>query len=155
MGLITIFGINGVGKDTVADKIKEKNPDITITSMSRMLMYLLGISKTYDTREKINEKKYKKLENTPQEIIRDIENNQYKQLLEQLSCADNVIFLAHLVSELRLGNETKYLTDKQIPKWFIDINEQMIQLVAPASIISQRRRNDKSKSTSCLWRKPL
>lgn len=149
MGLITIFGINGVGKDTVAEKIREKNPDITITSMSRMLMYLLGISKTYDTREKISEKQYKKLENTPQEIIRNIENNQYRQLLEQLSYSDNVIFLAHLVSALRLGNETRYLTDKQIPKWFVDINEQMIQLVAPASIISQRRKEDKSRKRNC------
>lgn len=149
MGLITIFGINGVGKDTVAEKIREKNPNITITSMSRMLMYLLGISKTYDTREKISERQYKKLENTPQEIIHNIENNQYRQLLEQLSCTDNMIFLAHLVSALRLGNETRYLTDKQIPKWFVDINEQMIQLVAPASIISQRRKEDKSRKRDC------
>lgn len=149
MGLTTIFGINGVGKDTVAEKLRANNPDITVTSMSRMLMYLLGISKTYDTREKISEKQYKKLENTPQKIISSIENNEYRKLLEELSATDNVIFLAHLVSALRLGNETMYLTDKQIPKWFVDINEQMIQLVAPASIISQRRKEDKSRRRNC------
>lgn len=149
MGLITIFGINGVGKDTVAEKLRANNPDITVTSMSRMLMYLLGISKTYETREKISEKQYKRLENTPQEIISSIENNEYRKLLEELSATDNVIFLAHLVSALRLGNETMYLTDKQIPKWFVDINEQMIQLVAPASIISQRRKEDKSRRRNC------
>lgn len=149
MGLITIFGINGVGKDTVAEKLRANNPNITVTSMSRMLMYLLGISKTYDTREKISEKQYKQLENTPQEIISSIENNEYRKLLEKLSVTDNVIFLAHLVSALRLRNETMYLTDKQIPKWFVGINKQIIQLVAPASIISQRRKEDKSRRRNC------
>ena len=149
MGLITIFGINGVGKDTVANKLRKNNPNITVTSMSRILMYLLGISKTYDTREKISENQYKALENTPQEIISNIENNQYKKLLEKLSTTDNVIFLAHLISALRLGDKTRYLTNKQTPKWFVDINEQMIQLVAPADNISQRRKKDKGRKRNC------
>ena len=48
MGLYTIFGINGIGKDTIAEELRKKNQEIEVTSMSRLLMFILGISKTYD-----------------------------------------------------------------------------------------------------------
>ena len=51
MGLYTIFGINGIGKDTVAKEIRKKTQDIEVTSMSRLLMFILGISKSYDVQE--------------------------------------------------------------------------------------------------------
>ena len=112
MGLTTIFGVNGVGKDSVAEGLRKRHPEVRITSMSRILMYALGISKTCDIRERISEEQYKLLENTPQSIIANIENNQYRHLLERMANSDeNVIFLAHLVSALRLGDEKTYLTD--------------------------------------------
>ena len=60
MGLYTIFGINGIGKDTVAEEIRKKRQNIEVTSLSRLLMFILGISKSYDVREKIDEEQYKK-----------------------------------------------------------------------------------------------
>ena len=69
MGIYTIFGINGIGKDTVSEEIRKKRQDIKVTSMSRLLMFILGISKSYDVREKINEEQYKALEEIPQSII--------------------------------------------------------------------------------------
>ena len=43
-------------------------------------MYLLDITNTYYTSEKVTEEQYKKLENVSQSEMKYIENNQYKWL---------------------------------------------------------------------------
>ena len=146
MGIYTIFGINGIGKDTVSEEIRKKRQDIKVTSMSRLLMFILGISKSYDVREKINEEQYKALEEIPQSIMRNIESNEYRQLLEKLAKEDkNVIFLSHLITALRLGNKVEFLEDRKTPDWFIDLNDKLIQLVAPEQIVIERRQRDKTR----------
>ena len=147
MSVNTIFGINGVGKDAVASELKKENPKITVTSMSRLLMYLLGISQTYDAAEKITEAQYKKLEEVPQKDMIELEQQEYRALLEDLTKQDDkVLILAHLISALRHGDETEYLTNRQIPDWFVDINENLVQLVAPPEVILERRLNDTSRN---------
>ena len=146
MGLYTIFGINGIGKDTVAKEIRKKTQDIEVTSMSRLLMFILGISKSYDVQEKINEEQYKALEKMPQSTMRFIEDNEYRQLLERLAKEDkDVIFLSHLITALRLGNKVEFLEDRKTPDWFVDINDKLIQLVAPAQMVAERRQRDKTR----------
>lgn len=143
MGLTTIFGINGVGKDTVVEKLMQKNSKIKATSMSRINMYILGITETYDLQEKVTEEQYKALESIPQNIMIDIENNQYRKVLEEISQSDeDIVFLAHLVTALRLGKKVNYLTDRLTPEWFIEINKNLIQLVAPEDLIAERRIKD-------------
>lgn len=147
MGLYTIFGINGIGKDTVAKEIRKKTQDIEVTSMSRLLMFILGISKSYDVQEKINEEQYKALEKMPQSTMRFIEDNEYRQLLERLAKEDkDVIFLSHLITALRLGNKVEFLEDRKTPDWFVDINDKLIQLVAPAQMVAERRQRDKTRT---------
>ena len=132
MALNTIFGINGVGKDTVANVLRADNPNLSVTSMSRMLMYILGITKSYDVSEKASEEQYKKLEGIPQERMIEIENTEYKKLLSELSKSDeNVLMLAHLILALRHGDKINYLTDRTIPDWYVNLNDSLIQLVAP------------------------
>lgn len=146
MGLYTIFGINGIGKDTIAEELRNKNPEIEVTSMSRLLMFIIGISKTYDVREKISERQYKTLENIPQSKMIDIENNEYRELIEKISKSDkDVIILAHLISALRLGKEIKFLEDRKTPEWFVDMNKKLIQLTAPPQLISERRQKDQRR----------
>lgn len=146
MGLYTIFGINGIGKDTVAKEIRKKTQDIEVTSMSRLLMFILGISKSYDVQEKINEEQYKALEKMPQSTMRFIEDNEYRQLLERLAKEDkDVIFLSHLITALRLGNKVEFLEDRKTPDWFVDINDKLIQLVAPAQMVAERKQRDKTR----------
>ena len=146
MGLCTIFGINGIGKDTIAEELRKKNQGIEVTSMSRLLMFILGISKTYDAREKISERQYNTLENIPQSKMIDIENNEYKELIEKISKSDkDVIILAHLISALRLGKEVKFLEDRKTPGWFVDMNKKLIQLTAPPQLISERRQKDQRR----------
>lgn len=146
MGITTIFGINGIGKDTIAEELRKKNKELKVTSMSRLSMYLLGISTTYDVREKITEEQYKELEMISQTKMIELENNEYREHLEKMAKSDeDVIILSHLISALRLGDKTEYLTERKTPKWFIDINQNLIQLVAPADLISDRRSKDKTR----------
>ena len=88
MAITTLFGINGVGKDTIAENLRKKNPEITVSSVSRMLMYILGISKTYDVREKVTEEQYKILESIPQTQMVKIENEEYRRILEKIAKED-------------------------------------------------------------------
>ena len=149
MSLTTIYGINGIGKDTIVEELIKRNPKLKATSMSRINMYLLGITNTYDLKEKVTEKQYKMLEETPQKIMVNLENNQYRKLLEELSKEDNdIIFIGHLISSLRLGEEITYLTDRLTPGWFIKLNKNLIQLKAPINMIADRRKNDKSRKRS-------
>ena len=146
MGLITIFGINGVGKDTVANKLKEKRPNICITSMSRILMYILGISNTYETSEIVTEEQYKKLESIPQDVMKKIEENEYRELLTQISQEDKqTLLLSHLVSALRLGEQIVYLDNRLTPDWLVKQSDLLVQLAVPAPILSERRSKDTSR----------
>ena len=143
MAITTIFGINGVGKDTVANSLRTNNPDLLVTSISRMLMYILGITKTYDVNEKVCEEQYKMLESVPQEKMIKIENTDYKDMLDEIaSSKEDLIMLSHLISALRHGDKIQYLTDRTTPDWYIKLNQALIQLVAPSEIVSYRRKND-------------
>lgn len=143
MAITTIFGINGVGKDTVANSLRTNNPDLLVTSISRMLMYILGITKTYDVNEKVCEEQYKMLESVPQEKMIKIENTDYKDMLNEIaSSKEDLIMLSHLISALRHGDKIQYLTDRTTPDWYVKLNQALIQLVAPSDIVSYRRKND-------------
>ena len=147
MALTTIFEINGVGKDTVANELRINNTDISVTSMSRVLMYILDITKTYDVSEKVCEDQYKKLESVPQSKMIEIENTDYKKILCEIAKSDkNVLMLSHLISALRHGEQINYLTDRLTPDWYVDANTALIQLVAPFSVISERRKNDQTRN---------
>ena len=143
MAITTIFGINVVGKDTVANSLRTNNPDLLVTSISRMLMYILGITKTYDVNEKVCEEQYKMLESVPQEKMIKIENTDYKDMLDEIaSSKEDLIMLSHLISALRHGDKIQYLTDRTTPDWYVKLNQALIQLVAPSDIVSYRRKND-------------
>lgn len=143
MAITTIFGINGVGKDTVANSLRTNNPDLLVTSISRMLMYILGITKTYDVNENVCEEQYKMLESVPQEKMIKIENTDYKDMLDEIaSSKEDLIMLSHLISALRHGDKIQYLTDRTTPDWYVKLNQALIQLVAPSDIVSYRRKND-------------
>ncbi len=143
MALITIYGINGVGKDTVANSLRDRNTELSVSSISRMLMYILGITKTYDVNEKVCEEQYKVLESIPQEKMLEIENTDYKKLLYEISNSkENLIMLSHLISVLRHGDKIQYLIDRITPNWYVELNQALIQLVAPTEVISERRKND-------------
>ena len=50
-----------------------------------------------------------------------------------------------LITALRLGNKVEFLEDRKTPDWFVDINDKLIQLVAPAQMVAERRQRDKTR----------
>lgn len=143
MSINTIFGINGVGKDAVAECLKSTNQDIVVTSMSRLSMFLLGISSSWDAEEEVSEHQYRQLEETPQSKMIDLENNEYRNELEKIANSDQeVIMLSHLVSALRHSDKVRYLTERKTANWFVDLNSNLVELVAPPDMIVNRRKKD-------------
>lgn len=146
MSLNTIFGINGVGKDTIAEQIRKNNPNVRVTSMSRLLMYILGITSNFDVRKKVGEKEYGMLEAVPQSRMIEIENSEYRQFIERFSNSkENIIFIGHLITAMRHGTNVTYLRDRLTPDWFIKCNNNLIQVVAPFELINSRRKLDSDR----------
>ena len=146
MTLSTLYGINGVGKDTVAEKLRESvDQRLIVTSMSRLSMYLLGIAKDLDVSGKLPPDAYKRLEQVPQPEMIALENGPYKEMVAELADGgDKALLLGHLVTALHLGGSINYLTDRTTPDWYIENNSSFVQLTAPAETIMQRRQRDAS-----------
>jgi len=143
MALSTMYGINGVGKDTVANGVAEAMPELRLTSQSRILMHILGLIDNYDARTPVARDKYRQLEDTPQSRMREIEETDFKYFISDIKDSPSrVLMLSHLVFALYLDKEFKYLDDRDVPEWYIASNDAIIQLVAPASTVLQRRTAD-------------
>lgn len=142
MSLITIFGINASGKDAIAKRLKLNNPKVTITSESRLLMYLLGITKQYGADYPVSKEEYKALENTPQTEILSITNNEYRGILEKFRDSNDItILLSHLVFMLHIDKEEPvFLTEKNPP--FPELSNLLIQIKSDPDDILKRRITD-------------
>lgn len=144
MSLINIFGINAVGKDTVANAIKVKHPQFSITSESRLLMFNLGYIDNYETSYPISKESYRKLENTNQSDIIQITNTSYKDTLIKFHSSNkNIILLSHLVFALNVDKEKPvYLDKRELPIFLPDVVDCFIQLVSSPEEIYRRRISD-------------
>lgn len=143
MSVNTIYGINGVGKDTVANKIEQSHQNITITSASRILMYLLGITASFSTHDNVSREQYKQLEAVPQKEMRKLEESTYKDFVKELGANKRItLVLSHLVFALYLDKKTTFLTDRFVPDWYLKANSNLIQLTARPETILQRRISD-------------
>lgn len=143
MSIYTLYGINGVGKDTVAGEVKRDFPDTQITSESRILMYLLGITSEFGTDYPVSREQYRQLEDMPQPVMRDLTEGEYKCFVQDLRDRDDVtVILSHLVFALFLDKEIQYLDDKDVPDWFIQSNDALVQLIAPPELVLARRAID-------------
>jgi len=146
MSLNTLYGINGVGKDTVAEGLRQSvDRQLIVTSMSRLSMYLLGITKSFDVTREVPEDAYRRLEQVSQPEMIALENGPYKEMVGELAQGnDRALLLGHLVSALHLGNSINYLTDRLTPDWYVENNTSIVQLTAPPEVIAQRRIRDVS-----------
>lgn len=146
MPLNTLYGINGVGKDTVAERLRQSvDRQLIVTSMSRLSMYLLGIVKSFDVSGEVPGDAYKRLEQVPQPEMIALENGPYKEMVGELAQGnDRALLLGHLVTALHLGGSINYLTERSTPDWYIESNASFVQLTAPADIVMQRRQRDAS-----------
>ena len=145
MALDTIYGINGVGKDTVAHELAADNVSLSLTSESRVLMYILGICNVYDSRTQVSRDQYRRLEDTPQSKMLEISGTDYKEFVGNLqNSRRRTLMLSHLVFALYLDKAITYLSDKDVPEWYVGANHSLIHLIAPSETIYLRRSNNKS-----------
>ena len=142
MPLVTIFGINAVGKDTIANEFKKKHPGTFITSASRLLMYHLGIIDKYGAEDPVTKKNYKKLENTSQDKIMAITKGAYKNSLIRFSKNNRLtILLSHLVFMLHIDKDEPVFLDKKDPP-FTKLSSGLIQIKSKSENILSRRIKD-------------
>lgn len=128
--LILLYGINGVGKDTIALELSKQYKNTIIVSDQRILMYYLGLLKNYKSNIKINTEKYKALESTPRETLKKIYKTKFLETIEKIRKEYEIVFLiSHLVISLHINkNKPKYL-DTEI------INEKLSELLFCANSI--------------------
>lgn len=144
MGLYTLYGINGVGKDSVANEMKHDIPDLRVTSESRVLMHLLGIISEFDNDFPVTRDQYRQLEDTPQPVMRELEEFEYRPFVESRGRSSELtLIVSHLVFALFLDKKIEYLTDREVPTWFVDANTALVQLTAPPEVVLARRQADK------------
>jgi hypothetical protein len=151
VSLHTVYGLNGVGKDTIAHELRNRNPNLVTTSESRMLMYLLGITTGFDATLKVDRSQYSQLECTPQEQIIELEQGSPMRELVGNVSADNgtVLNLSHLVFARYLDDEIDYL---QKPKatWYVHAGDSFMNVVAPPETILKRRQADAAQRERIL-----
>lgn len=143
--LSTIYGVNGVGKDVVAEKLHQENKNVIITSTPRLLMYAFDLIDSYRVDEPVSKEHYQKLDSINQKEIDRIDATICRRILEDFANdKDNYyILLSHLVPALNLySNDVKYLTDKIVEEYYVELNKVIIQLVAPIELILERRLRD-------------
>lgn len=146
MSLIAMYGVNAVGKDTVANLIQEQEGRdyIRLTSESRLLMHHLGLIPSIETKYRVSRDIYKKLEDTPQSIILELIETKYRDHLEILKSetAATTFLLSHLVFALNLDKDRPVYLLKDIPDWTREVFNGFIHLRAPISEIIKRRHQD-------------
>lgn len=141
MSLETMYGINASGKDTIAMKIKEQNPSVFITTESRILMWLLGITNDYAAESQVLRAQYETLENTSQNQIEDVTNTAYKKMLEGFRENKNITFLlSHLVFLLHIDKKPTFLNGKDPA--FPEISSGLIHIKSPFEDILARMMYD-------------
>lgn len=140
MAFHTMYGINGVGKDTIANQLRQRNPNLETITESRMLMYLLGITNSYKATDSVSREQYAQLEATPQQIVRQIETDgPLKELVGNISARPRpTLNLSHLVFAMHLNGAVEYLV-KPKEDWFLDEVDSLTQIVAPSDVILSRR----------------
>jgi guanylate kinase len=149
MALILIFGINGVGKDTLEVEMRKKYGDLVgIVLTTRVLFKSLGFDVNYfygepaPTSEKLAEM-YKVLEATSKSKVDEIMNFDLPQKLLEVKSKFQLGFLsAHLVSATRKPTgEIHYKTGYAYP-WFKEFVDGFVYLRSTPEELLRRREDE-------------
>jgi adenylate kinase len=141
MALYTAFGINGVGKDTVLQKVQEAEPCTRIISETKLLMYGLGILRSYDESAVPTREDYLALEHTPQTEVKVAEDSFAEILSDEAATEHPTIMTSHLIPAQLLLGKVVYLEKPKPPSLHV-FSRALVQFVAPAHVILARRNGD-------------
>lgn len=144
MSLVILFGINGVGKDTIAKRAAESVGSIDIISGSRVMMKGLGFDVGITSDSPVTDEMYRALELTPSDVKANMADTIFRQELISYKQAnpDRIgVISSHLVIARREGNSVSFETDL-IRDWFPQTFDLLVHVTAPVDDIIERHARD-------------
>lgn len=135
---VIVFGINGVGKNSVISKLKI--PDLLVLSRSKVLMYQFGIIKSLG--QEIGRKEYEKLEQVPLSEINKALSRPDSRIIDIIKNRD-LILLSHLVVARFLHDENQFINT--VSPFWLEYADGFILIESKAEDILKRREADIEK----------
>lgn len=142
MAITIIFGVNGVGKDTLANLVQKAHPEVALISASRALMKAFGLPVEITADFPVPFEYYRTLE-TNEPIVNALYDTKFVDILREFKKQGrNSILLHHLcVIKLQIDGTLIYDDDVLRP-WFYELFDQFILIRTDPAIIKARQEND-------------
>ncbi len=142
MALTIIFGVNGVGKDTLANEVQKLHPQIALVSASRALMKAFGLPVEVTADFPVPFDYYRTLEiNEP--IINALYDTKFVDILRDFkNSGQDGIILHHLCVIKPQLDGTLIYDDDVLRSWFYELFDQFILIRTEPKIIKDRQEKD-------------
>ncbi len=148
--IFVLYGINGVGKDAIAAALQRENSEIVIVTVSRLVMYHLGIIRDFSYNLSINESAYRELEKTSSERKEEVSNTLCFETIASLSENGKIVLcLSHLAISKRYGKNNWTCKPSSPSKWINSANG-LIHVTADPEDVLIWRKNDKRERVNCI-----
>lgn len=144
MSVIFLFGINGSGKDRVAQELLIGGADYRVVPLSRLYMQMLGILDSYDQRNIVTDH-YMKLDKVSQAEINKVTKSQFVEKLKEFKSDSRLtILLGHMVTMKNVGREkVEFLREQEMECVALMYGDGFIYLTADPEEILRRHIKDK------------
>jgi hypothetical protein len=142
MALTIIFGVNGVGKDTLANAVQKTHPHIALISASRALMKAFGLPVEITADFPIPFEYYRTLEiNEP--IVNALYDTKFVDILREFkNSGKDGIILHHLCVIKPQLDGTLIYDDDVLRPWFYELFDQFILIRTEPTTIKNRQEQD-------------
>lgn len=142
MALTIIFGVNGVGKDTLANLVQKAHPEIAIISASRALMKAYGLPVEITADFPVPFEYYRTLE-TNEPIVNALYDTKFVDILRAFKAkGGNSMILHHLCVVKPQIDGTLIYDDDVLRPWFYELFDQFILIRTKPAIIKDRQEKD-------------
>ncbi len=144
MPLVLLVGINGVGKDTVANEIKTRWPGIKVVSGSKVFMKAAGLSVGLNTNQPASLQDYQFIEAIPADEAEQIYNTQFYQILSDLKNSSAITLLLYHLCIVKVDPKSNAISfdDSFVRDWYYDLFDCFILLHTDATQIQTRQLAD-------------
>lgn len=142
MALTIIFGVNGVGKDTLANAVQKAHPQIILVSASRALMKAFGLPVEITADFPVPFEYYRTLE-TNESTINALYDSKFVDILREFkNSGKDGIILHHLCVIKPQLDGTLIYDDDVLRPWFYELFDQFILIRTEPKIIKERQEKD-------------
>lgn len=146
MPLIITFGVNGVGKDTLAKELKKRHPELELLNGSRIMLRSLGFDIGMDVGSPTPTRAmYKVLEDLPEETKLAMTDGVFKEgLVDFKNTSRSGILSSHLVIARKNRNNTIEFQKNLFREWFPEVFDGLVLIEASPESIIKRQGLDKT-----------